>query len=91
MWQFERWVEYLKLEPSGWHSLNERLATGFTVESNSIRSIYNLFSDRENRLKAVDFDLFMGRSPKPKKRKPQTVDEFREMKAIMAASSTKIN
>lgn len=91
MWQFERWVEYLKIEPSGWQALSERVATGFCVETNSIRSIYNLFVDRSNRFKSVPFELFMGKKEERKKRRPQTVEEFRELKAIMLASAVKVS
>lgn len=82
-WQLERWVEYLKLEPSGWQVLSERIATGFCVETNTNRAIFNLFADKNNRFKPAPFDLFMGKKEKPKKRRPQTVEEFRELKAIM--------
>lgn len=89
-WQFERWVEYLKIEPSGWQALSERVATGFCVETNTNRAIFNLFADKQNRYKPAPFELFMGKSEVKKKRAPQTVEEFRELKAIMMASSVKV-
>lgn len=89
-WQFERWVEYYRKEPSGWQALNERIATGFCMLTNTNRAIFNLFSDKQNRFKPAPFELFMGIKEKPRKRAPQTVEEFREMKAIMLASSVRV-